>query len=116
MCHRRALTAITSTFSTFGLDQEETIGVYVHHILDCYAVLANLPNLYPTLVTTQAFNRLVSICTQVPDESVVLGVSIPHPFAFNAICGKLTQITDIDRSPNRADNSASTKDMLDWRI
>lgn len=55
-------------------ENDDCVSRYVHGILACFAELSVLPNLKPSFRVNYAFEKLVSFCTERPDESVVVKV------------------------------------------
>lgn len=55
-------------------ENDDCVSRYVNGILACFAELSVLPNLKPSLRVNYAFEKLVSLCTETPDRSVVVKV------------------------------------------
>ena len=54
----------------------DCIGSYVQNIMDCYSDLSKFCDLKPSPEINTSFERLVSLCTQTPDESVTAKVHL----------------------------------------
>ncbi len=54
----------------------DTVAWYVDGILACYAELSGLPDLESSPRVDRAFEKLVGLCSETPDESVVAAVRV----------------------------------------
>jgi len=62
--------------ATHGISDGDCVSCYIDEILSCYSELAQSPSLEPSPKVNVVFDRLVRLCTQVPDEEVTAKVRL----------------------------------------
>ena len=60
----------------------DCVSCYVNGILDCYYKLSQSPDLKPSPSVNCVFERLVGLCTQIPDEAITSQVC-PSKYTAN---------------------------------
>jgi hypothetical protein len=57
------------------LVERETSVAYIKDLLEYYSLLSSFPNLHPCPEVNEVFEKLVAVCVQVKNESVIRSVS-----------------------------------------
>lgn len=87
----------------------DSVACYVDGILACYAELSGLSDLKPSSCVNHAFEKLVALCSETPDESVVAKARAIPTFHF---CPQRLRGADIVGSKDCCDNPSLAAAML----
>jgi Nicotianamine synthase protein len=73
-------TPVSAAFSPATLEEQDETAAYIKYLLGCYSVISSFPDLQPSPQVNEAFERLVALCIQVKDESVIKKVCFLSSF------------------------------------
>ena len=65
-------------------EADDSVAYYVNGIIACYTDLCQSSSVEPSLFINKTFEKLVSLCTRVPDTAIIAKVRCPFVEGMHA--------------------------------